>query len=135
MGIDFTQEKPSEGINEGNLRKWTTWLFAKNDQNKTRLIGTSGDLSKLNKILGDEQATLAFDEKGFELDKAYELTDDLSELFADSISKSLQYLEQADSVVHRITNFYAGLDEDLSSIRKLATKIKNSKDSSEDDRT
>lgn len=133
LGVDFTLTNPAEKVNQKAVQKWATWLFEKNDQNKTRLIGTSGDLSKLNKILGNEQAKIAF-EKGLELDRAYELTEDLSEIFKDSIAKSIQYLEQADNVVHKINDFYPELEEELLSIRKLTQKIKNAKDSLADEK-
>jgi hypothetical protein len=134
LGVDFTAEKPTEQLNGGNLRKWAKWLFEKNEQNRTRLIGTSGDLSKLNKILGNETARKAWDEKGFDLDRAYELTEDLSQIFSEAIKKSIEYLEQADNIVHRINEFYVELEEDLTSIRKLTVKIKNAKDTAEDEK-
>lgn len=132
--VDFDSNEPVEKINETNLKKWTKWLFEKNEQNRTRLIGTSSDLSKLNKIIGNEIAFNAWDEKGYDLEKAYELTEDLSEIFSTAIKNSIEFLEQADSIVHRIKDFYIELDEDLSSIRKLTVKIKNSKDTAEDEK-
>jgi hypothetical protein len=134
LGVDLTAERPTENLNEGNLKKWTKWLFEKNEQNRTRLIGTSGDLSKLNKILGNETARKAWDEKGLDLDRAYELTEDLSQIFSEAIKKSIEYLEQADNIVHRISEFYIELEEDLTSIRKLTVKIKNAKDTAEDEK-
>jgi hypothetical protein len=134
LGVDFTAEKPTEQLNGGNLKKWAKWLFEKNEQNRTRLIGTSGDLSKLNKILGNETARKAWDEKGLDLDRAYELTEDLSQIFSEAIKKSIEYLEQADNIVHRINEFYVELEEDLTSIRKLTVKIKNAKDTAEDEK-
>jgi len=133
LGVDFSLTNPAENLNPKEVQTWATWLFEKNDQNKTRLTGTSNDLSKLNKILANEQAKAAF-EKGLELERAYELTEDLNEIFKDSIVKSSQYLEQADHVVHRIHEFYPELEEDLLSIRKLTQKIKNAKDSSADEK-
>lgn len=133
LGVDFEEKDPTQNINSKNLRKWTEWLFEKNEQNKTRVIGTSGDLGKLNKILGIDSATIAFD-NGLELDRAYELTEDLKEIFKDSIAKSLQYLERADNVVHRVNEFYPDLEEDLVSIRKLTQKIKLTKDNSSDEK-
>lgn len=134
LGVDFDIENPSSNLNENNLKEWTKWLFEKNDQNRTRLIGTSSDLTKLNKILSNDTARTAFKEKGLDLERAYELTEDLSEIFSDSIKKSIRYLEQADNIVHRLNDFYIELEEDLLSIRKLTVKIKNAKDSAEDEK-
>lgn len=134
LGIDFSQDEPAKNINSDNLQTWTKWLFEKNEQNRSRLIGTSDDLTKLNKILGNPTAKTAFEEKGIELERAYELTEDLSEIFKDSIIRSLRKLEQADNIVHRINSFYIELEEDLVSIRKLTVKIKTSKDTAEDEK-
>ncbi len=134
VGVDLTIDSPAENINEGNLKTWAHWLFEKNDQNHTRLLGTSGDLTKLNKIIGNEVALDAFANKGVDLERAYELTEDLSEIFRDAIKRSLSYLEQADNVVHRINDFYVEMEEDLTSIRRLTVKIKNAKDTLEDEK-
>jgi hypothetical protein len=37
-------------------------------------------------------------------------------------------LEQADALVHKITDFYINLESDLVEIRKLTSKIKQTKD-------
>jgi hypothetical protein len=134
LGIDFNKQEPAKDLNPTHLRQWTTWLYEKNEQNRTRMIGDSADLTKLNKILGNETAKKAFIDQNVELERAYELTEDLSEIFRNSIRKSLQNLEQADNVVHRINNFYPEMEEDLTSIRKLSVKIKNAKEIAEDEK-
>ena len=133
LGVDFNGPNPIEFLNVQHLQKWTEWLFKKNDQLVTRLNGSSSDLNKLNSILGNDVALAAFEE-GASLNAAYELTEDLSQMFRKSVVSSLQKLEQADSIVHRINEFYVELEDDLQTIRKLTTKIKNSKDSAEDER-
>lgn len=134
LGVDWEAADPAENVNEANLKKWTLWLFEKNEQNRTRLIGNSADLTKLNKILGNETALDAFDTKAMDLDRAYELTEDLAEIFADSIKNSLRSLEQADSISHRVLTFYDELEEDLLSIRKLTSKIKKVKESDDEEK-
>lgn len=134
LGINFEAETPTIQLNQANLKKWTKWLFEKNEQNRTRLVGSSNDLGKLNKILGNETALKAWDEKGLDIDRAYELTEDLSQIFSDAIKKSIEYLEQADNIVHRINEFSVELEEDLISIRKLTAKIKNTKDTAKDEK-
>lgn len=133
LGIDLNKEDPSENLNTENLKTWTKWFFEKYDQNRTRVIGTSGDLTKLNKILGNEVAKAAFIQKNFDLERAYNLTEDLESIFSDTIKKSIHHLEQADNIVHRLNNFYLELDEDLRTVRQLAIKIKNAKDIAEDE--
>ena len=129
IGIDFELEKPAENIHVENLKIWTTWFFKENDQGRTRLIGNSDNLHKLNKILGSPEALKAFKDDGVELNKAFELTNDLGDIFFESLKKSLQYLEQADNVVHKIQDFYSNLDEDIKNIKRLASKIQNTKNS------
>ncbi|SER91318.1 hypothetical protein [Pedobacter rhizosphaerae] len=133
LGVDFSHENPVENLEQDNLKQWTSWLFEKNSENVTRLNGSSSNLNKLNSILGNGNATKAFVE-GMPLDRAFELTEDLSEIFRKAITSSLSNLEQADSIVHRVNDFYSGAEEDLLTIRKLTTKIKNSMDSAADER-
>lgn len=132
LGVDFKEKLPTKKQKANHIEEWTHWFFEKNKQNQTRLKGTSGDLTKLNKILGDSKAFSKFRE-GYSLVKAYQLTDDLNILFYNSIQKSLDNLEQADAVVHRVNNFIDGSNEDLRSIMKLARKIKNTIEDLQDD--
>ena len=133
LGVDLSNEEPMSNVNLENLEKWTKWLFEKNDQGKTRMIGDSYDLNKLDKILGKKDAIVAFDEKGVTLQRAYELTEDIDQLFEDSILKSLEYLERGDNLTHKVKSFYPDLIDNLSSIRLLTKKIKDVKEGIEDD--
>ena len=123
LGIELDSEKPTENLNITNLTKWTHWLFEKNDQNKTRLIGDSYDLNSLNTILGNAEATIAFDEKGYTLEKAKELTCELDSQFKSYIKKSVEALEFADRMVTRVNIFYEEVEDDLKNLRALTTKI------------
>lgn len=123
IGVDFDDVQPIEKLSELHLKKWTEWLFEKNDQNKTRLKGDSADLNALNKILGSSHALQAFDEKGYSLEKALELTGELDESFKNFIQQASKYLEQADAMTLKIDHFYSGLDTDLKTIRDLVKKI------------
>ncbi|MDR1974225.1 MAG: hypothetical protein LBQ31_06075 [Bacteroidales bacterium] len=125
IGVDFEKEQPLENLSQENLKKWTCWLFEKNDQNKTRLIGNSSDLNDLNAILGNPKALFAFDTKGYSLERAKELAGELDEVFMNFISTALTNLEKADSMVIKVKNFYIDLDKDLREIRLLTDKIKS----------
>lgn len=127
LGLDLSSNEPLKGLNKANLKELMFWFFEKNDQNKTRLKGKSDDLNKLNSILGNDIAYATFKE-GKDLDRAYEFTENIAELFFINIQKSLSALEQADSVAHKISEFYFDLDNDLIQIRKLTSKIKQVKD-------
>lgn len=123
LGIDFNAEVPESGINKVNLKKWTKWLFEKNDQNKTRLIGDSYDLNSLNAILGHDEARIAFDEKGYSLEKAKELTGELDNQFQTFVKKSVESLENADRLVTRVKLMYEDAEDDLKNLRQIAQKI------------
>ena len=132
IGIDLTAPVPNQFQNADNLKQWTLWMFEKNLQNQTRLKGTSDDLTKFNKILGNPIALKAFEE-GTSLLKAYQLTDDINNLFYSSIQRTLENLEQADSISHRVAKFYSDSIDDLKIIQTLARKIQSTIRDSEDD--
>ena len=126
INVDFDIEKPVENLSEENLKKWTHWLFEKNDQGKTRLIGNSSDLNDLNLILKEENkdAFIAFDNTGYSLQKAKELTGELDEVFKGFISNAISNLEKAEAMVLKVKDFYMNFDEDLRQIKLISDKIK-----------
>lgn len=126
IGVDFETDEPTNDIVSENLKKWTTWLFEKNDQGKTRLIGNSSDLNDLNIILKKEnkQALDAFEKEGYSLTKAIELTGELDEIFHDFISSAITSLEKADSMVLKVKDYHLNFEEDLRQIKLISDKIK-----------
>ena len=131
LGINMSLDNPVEKLNQENLKTLIHWFFEKNSQNKTRVTGKSSDLNKLNSILNTEKSTIAlkaFSDEGKDLETAFEYTEDVDLLFVTNVQKSLQNIELADSLTHRITQFYNGLEDDLIQIRKLTSKIKQTKD-------
>ncbi len=131
IGIDLSSESPIDNVSAKNLKKLIHWFFEKNEQNKTRIKGKSADLNKLNAILDIEKsnnAFKAFAEDGRSLDSAYELTEDIDSLLKLNIMQALRKLEDSDSITHKVNTFYDGLDDDLIQIRKLTTKIQQTKD-------
>ena len=125
LGVDFEASCPTQNLSGENLSKWTHWLFEKNDQNKTRLTGNSSNLNDLNAILGNVAALDAFDNKGYTLERAKELTGELDMVFKNCIISACQNLEKADGFVIKVKDFYIDLDDDLKSIKLLSDKIKN----------
>jgi hypothetical protein len=125
IGVDFDEKQPLKNISEENLKKWTLWLFEKNDQNKTRLIGSSSDLSDLNAVLGHAEARKAFDIKGYSLERAKELTGEIDHVFMNFVQNAFLNLEKADNIIIRVKNFHPDLEEDLRKIRLLSEKIKS----------
>jgi hypothetical protein len=127
LDVNMSSNNPLENLNKANLKELIFWFFEKNGQNKTRVKGKSDDLNKLNAILGNPIACTAFRE-GKDLNRAFEFTENIETVFFSNIQKSLTALEQADSSVHKMNDFYPDLDDDLVQIRKLTSKIKQAKD-------
>lgn len=125
IGVDFNNPEPLINLDTENLKKWTHWLFEKNDQNKTRLIGNSSDLNDLNIIVGSPDALEAFDTKGYPLEKAKELTGEFDKVFENFIINAYGNLKKADEMVIRVKDFYIDLDDDLRKINLLTNKIKS----------
>ncbi len=132
LGIKLNTEHPVENINKINLKELIHWFFEKNDQNQTRLKGKSSDLNALNKVLKNKPALKTFRE-GTQLYKALELTEATDNIFRDSVKKSLENLEMSDRMVHKVKKFYSDANDDLKTIKKLAIKIKRTKEDLEDE--
>jgi len=123
LGVDLEKESPIANLKIPHVKKWTHWLFEKNSQNKTRLIGDSRHLNMLDKVIAVPKAFKAFDESGLKISKAYELTEDINNVFSSFVGKSLSYLEEANSVLHLVDSITTSDMETLKNIGKLAKQI------------
>ena len=130
LGVNFENPNPISNINLNHLKQWTHWFFEKNSQNKTRLIGDSSHLNKLNKIMENEKAFQAFTE-GQSIEDAFELTKNIDNFFSNSLNKSLEYLEQANNLIYKVNEPETSIDT-LKNISKLTriilTSIQNNND-------
>jgi hypothetical protein len=120
-------------LNEENLENWTRWLFEKNTEGKTRLIGDSSSLNALNKILGHKEASVAFIDKGYSLDSAIDLTGEADSQFYNYLNIALNQLENADRLVIKVNVKYDEVANQIKDIRSLANKIGRSIQDKEDD--
>lgn len=120
LGVDFNIENPADNLKYDNIQEWTHWLFDRDLPNK--IIGDSEHLNNLNKVLKSEEALHAF-RNGVTLDKALEFTDDYNERIENAIKEAISYLEDADSITHKVTFFYGNMTTDLTEIKKLIRKI------------
>lgn len=120
-------------INEKHLENWTRWLFEKNIEGRTRLIGDSSSLNALNKILGHEDASKAFIEKGYSLDSAMDLTGEADSQFYNYLNNALSQLENADRLVIKVNVKFNEVLDQIKDIRSLATKISRSLQDKEED--
>jgi Xaa-Pro aminopeptidase len=133
LGIDLESDNPASNVNFENLKEWTEWFFDKDRPNK--IIGDSEHLNQLNKIL-DKRYPLALKafRDGEELKIAFEYTDGIKEQFERAIENAIKYLEKADSLSHKQSEFKESLDDDLKNISGIIRKIKNIKDEIESDK-
>lgn len=120
-------------INNENLEQWTKWLFEKNSEGKTRLIGNSSDLSSLNKVLSHNDAKKAFIEKGYSLESALDLTGESDNQFYTYLYNALHQLENADRLVIKVNIKFDEVADQVRDIRSLATKIARSLQDKDDD--
>ena len=124
IGINLDSDNPLEKINDKNLNKLIHWFFEKNPQNRSRVLGNSTDLTKLNQILGNEEATNKFFE-GSSLDEAVNILEFSEDRFTRELSHSLKNLENANSFIHKFDE-HNGQDIDtLKDIVKLCRIIKD----------
>jgi len=121
INVKMDSDKPIENLKSENLKKLIKWWFEKSE-GKSRVLGNSEDLKKLDAVLGNEIALSAF-ENGRNIEEAYELTNDVDKQFEQKIRKSLEMIEQADVLSNRVKSFYDKLYDDLKNIRKIANKI------------
>lgn len=127
LGVNYDNDKPIDNIKLAEIQEWTKWLYEKNSQFKTRVKGTSSQLSMLNDIVVNPVALQAFRD-GKTLEEAIFLTQHIENIFNDSIKKGLYYLQEADNMVHKMDAFYENIDDDLKEIVTLCRKIKTIKD-------
>jgi hypothetical protein len=134
LGVDIKNEQDdyTTAIKEENLETWTRWLFEKNAENRTRLIGDSDSLTALNRVLGNTTARIAF-EKGLSLETADELTGETDGQFINFLNSALHSLENADRIVTKVNVPLREVEIQLKELRSLAIKINRSLQDKEDD--
>uniref|UniRef100_UPI004048842E hypothetical protein n=2 Tax=Roseivirga sp. TaxID=1964215 RepID=UPI004048842E len=133
LNVDMGIEEPTKNLQHDKVKELSHWFFEKNREGKVRVLGDSSSLNKLNKVLGDNEAKELFESKEYSLNDAFEITNGMDEVFEREIRKSLLALSKADQVAIKVKSFYSDLMNDLTVIRKLTKKIKDLKDSTEED--
>ncbi|PSK92673.1 hypothetical protein [Taibaiella chishuiensis] len=125
LGVDLKEIDDIEEveIDEVGLQNWTKWLFEKNVEGRTRLIGDSSSLTALNKVLGHNDAKIAFVEKGISLEAALDMTGEADSTFYSHLSNAINSLENADRIVIKVKVTYSDAIDQIKDIRALASKI------------
>lgn len=100
IGIDLNADDPSKKINVRHLKELTSWMFAKDENNQTRLI-ESRYLKDLDLVLSNKNATDAF-RKGRPLTEAILYTNKPIEIYSKSINRSIDSLKIARDQMHNL---------------------------------
>ncbi len=132
INIDLDDDDTLSTINKDNLATLIDWFFRKNDQLRSRVLGDSNSLSKLNKVLSDKEITNKFTQ-GLSLDDAFNLTEIDAGTFTAELYSSLQELKTAHSYIHQIKNHNDRDIEMLGEIVNLCKVIKNTINSKDDE--
>jgi hypothetical protein len=125
IGVDIKSEKPLEKIDEESLKELTQWFFEKNDQNKTRVMGDSKNLSMLDKILGDQEAREYFQTGSGSILDAYQIVSVSSDSFNHEIEMSLTGLKRAQNIIYKVENHNETVKTKLKEIFTLARNMKS----------
>jgi len=120
INVDLNSENPIEKLELSQLEILTKLFFEKNDQNKSRVLGNSDNLTKLNKVLGNKEVTKLFLD-GMPLKDAYSLVEVDSETFHGELEKALQNLKNANSYIHRVEEH---LDSDIDTLKEIVDLCK-----------
>lgn len=124
IGVDFNSDEPVEKLKPKNLETVTHWWFEKTEGHP-RVLGDSKGLKKLDAVVNNDTALVAFRDNGATIDEAYNLTGQIDVLFRKEVEKSLAALSRADIYSNKVKDFYTGMYEDLKTIREIALKIRN----------
>jgi len=133
LNVDLDKEHPTSSLDLKALSQWTHWFFEKNSENQTRIKATTEQLRWLNAVIENPDAFDAFANQGKPLKDAYDLTDELGNVFVDCMTKAISYLESADGITHKLPSFYSALDDDLRQIAKLIKKIRAAASEADDE--
>lgn len=120
LGIECNGPDPLKNVQLENLETWTKWLYEKDSNGIHRVSGDEPSLLNLDVVLSDEDATQAF-KNGETLETAKSMVIDKN--FQDLVLKSVEALEQAMSISHRIKGRRTFVEEDLKNIDFLAKKL------------
>ncbi len=135
ISIDLDIEDPFKNFDkkaEKSLRTLIDWFFRKNSQNRSRVLGNSDNLNKLNKILSSEEVTIKFID-GIPLAEAYGLIEINSGTFTSELYQSLQSLKTANSYIQQISKHNDRDMEILGEIVNLCKIIRNTINAKDDD--
>jgi len=122
--VNINSESPLESLNVENLKKLTHWWFEKSE-GQSRVLGDSEGLKLLDKVIGHEDALIAF-ERGLSIYEAYEITDDFDIQFENRIKETLKGIEKAHLLSPKVKKFYTKFSEDIQTIKSTVEILETS---------
>ena len=132
INIDFEDDNTLVNINQNNLGILVDWFFRKNDQLRSRVLGDSENLTKLNQLLLNEKALNRF-KNGLSLDEAFQfITIDAGTLTAE-LHKALQSLKNGNSYIYKIEKYNDRDIEILKEIVNICKTMRNTINNKDDD--
>ncbi len=132
LNIKIEENEPLNNISHKSLEELTKLFFEKNLQNKSRVLGNSDNLTKLNKIFANEEVTKKL-LNGLSLEESFSLVEIDSDTFHNEIESSLRNLKTANSYIHRIKIHNSSDIETLKEVVELCRVIRNSIQNKSDD--
>lgn len=122
--VNLNSENPMLNLNIENLKKLTHWWFEK-FEGQSRVLGDSEGLKMLDKVIGHEEALIAF-ERGLSIYEAYEITDDFDIQFEKKIKETLKGIEKAHLLSPKVKKFYTKFSEDIQTIKSTVEILETS---------
>jgi hypothetical protein len=132
ININLDDNDTLLSINQENLAILIDLFFRKNDQNRSRVLGNSDNLTKLNKILSNQEITKKFID-GLSIDEAFTLIEVDAGTFTSELHKSLQNLKTSNSYIHQIKSHNDTDIEILKEIVGICKVIRNTISNKSDD--
>lgn len=123
LGVNLKSDNPIIKLNIKNLEQWTKWIFERDNGTKSRVTGTSTQLSDLDIILGNEEAKEKFINENYSLSDAKELSNPKTEIVNTLINRSKKNLESILVKVNLIHDFNPNLNGQLKEITEVCRSI------------
>jgi hypothetical protein len=123
IGLDDGDDPDFVNINVDNLEALTSWMFVRQDDNKTRL-GESRNLGDLSAVVASPKALEAFTVRGFSLKEAVRLTGAPLSVFRESIGNAKKNLQVANDTIYTVDGIADADSTSILEVIKIARQVK-----------
>lgn len=120
LGIELNNDDWKANLNYKNLEILIKLFFEKNTENKSRILGNSDNLKKLDKIFSNKEVTEKF-LNGLSLNDAFSLIEVDASTFTFELDTSLKHLKLAHSYIHKIVKHN---DNDIDILKEIVSLCK-----------